>query len=551
MAETTYDAIVVGGGHHGLITACYLQKAGVKTAIFERQAKLGGAVTSEEGPVPGFVLDECAHWTRFYSHPAYSDFNLRQKGLQYVFPEHSEAMVFDNDTCLVGYSALRVVDPLTGRAEFSQQNAQKTISGIARFSQRDADTAEELLRRYLAKWRAAFSKYRFTSPTPWGEKNELEKLCDDPKDGIEPVYQFMTSQQLAYDLFESEELRTLFMRASMTSAGWAPQDVIGLFGFIHSIGLVLSWEPAAIAIGGSQTITDALQKAFTEMGGEFFVNSEVVKLLIEDGRAKGVRLKNGAEIGARELVVSDLSAFQTICQLIGEDYVSPKIIHRVKNIRLDRHNVIWANFAMHELPEYKAACFNPDCGLQPRLYMGPRNADYIANKYCAEILVNGIANRLLLFVGPNTIWDKTLAPEGKHIIGVEEFAAPARFFSATEWEELRNEFAAAIVEEWQVYAPNMTSDNIIASRVVTPYDRVFRHINMHEGSIACGDVIVSQEDRFRPVPELSNYRTPIKNFYLCSSAAHPGVGTARGSSYCCYQTMARDFGLSGVGREER
>ena len=543
MAEASYDAIVVGGGHHGLITACYLQKAGLKTAIFERLAKLGGAVTSEEGPVPGFVLDDCAHWTRFYSHPAYSDFNLREKGLEYVFPEHSEAMVFDNDTCLIGYSALRVVDPLTGRAEFSQENAQKTITEIARFSQRDADAAEELLRRYLAKWRAAFSKYRFTSPAPWGEKNELEKLCDDPKDGIEPVYQFMTTQQIAYDLFESEELRTLFIRAAMTSAGWGPHDVIGLFGFIHSIGLVLSWEPAAIAVGGSQTVTNALQQAFTGMGGEFFVNSEVVKLLIEDGKAKGVRLKNGTEVGARELVVSDLSAFQTICQLIGEDYVSPKIMHRVKNIRLDRHNIVWASFAMHELPKYKAACFNPDCGLQPRLYMGLRNADYVANKYCAEIMVNGIANRLLPFVGPNTIWDKSLAPEGKHIIGVEEFSAPVRFFSPSRWEELRNEFASAIVKEWQVYAPNMTEDNIIASRVSTPYDIVSKHINMRDGSIACGDVIVSQEDRFRPIPELCDYRTPIKNFYLCSSAAHPGVGTARGSSYCCYQTVAGDFGL--------
>ena len=99
-----------------------------------------------------------------------------------------------------------------------------------------------------------------------------------------------------------------------------------------------------------------------------------------------------------------------------------------------------------------------------------------------------------------------------------------------------------------MYAPNMTWDNIIASRVVTPYDRVFRHINMHQGSIAGGDLIVSQEDRFRPIPELCDYRTPIRNFYLCSSAAHPGVGTARGSSYCCYQTIAGDFGLSGVGK---
>jgi len=550
LAEASYDAIVVGGGHQGLIIACYLQKAGMRTAILERQAKLGGAVTSEEGPLPGFLLNECAHWTRFYSHPAYSDFNLREKGLEYIFPEQSEAMVFDNDTCLVGYSAMRVVDPITGRAEFSKENTQKTLNEIARFSRNDANTAEELLRRYLAKWRDAFRNYRFSPPTPWGVKNEVEKLFDDPKDGIDPVYHYMTTQQIAYDLFESEELRTLFIRGALTSTGCGPDDVLGPYIFLHTIGLVLSWEPAAIAIGGSQSISNALEKAFTGMGGECFVNSEVVKLLIEGGKAKGVRLKDGTEIGAKELVVSDLSAFQTICQLIGEDYVSPKIMRRVRNIRYDRHTVIWANFAVHELPRYKAACFNPDCGLQPRLYIGPRNADYIATKYWAEILVNGIASRLFLFTGADSVWDKSRAPEGKHIIGVEEFGAPARFFSPSEWEHIRNEFASRIVEQWGEYAPNMTRDNVIASRVVTPYDIQSRHINMPEGSIACGDMLLSQQDRFRPIPELSNYRTPIKNFYLCSSAAHSGVGTGRGSAYCCYQTIAKDLGLKKV-REKK
>jgi beta-carotene ketolase (CrtO type) len=547
MADASYDAIVVGGGHHGLIIACYLQKAGMKTAIFERASKLGGAVTSEVGPVPGFVLNPCAQWTRFYGHPAYGDFNLREKCLEYIFPEENEAMVFDNDTCLVGYSALKIVDPLTGKAETSHENLQKTLNGISRFSQRDADTADELFRRYMKKWKSAMGRYRFSPPAPWGEKNELEKLCDDPKDGIEPVYQFMTSQQLAYDLFESEELRTLFIRAAMTSFGGAPHDVIGLHGLIHTLGLVLSWEPAAIAKGGSESVSNALQKAFTEMGGEFFVRSEVVKLLVENEKAGGIRLKDGTEIKTRSLVVSDLSALQAI-QLIGEEHLDFKIVRRVKNIRYDRHNVIWAVLAMHDLPQYKAASFNPDCGPQPRLYMGPRNADYMANQYLSEIFVKGIANRLFMFVGPDSIWDRSRAPEGKHIIGVEEFAAPARFFSASRWQELRNQFEAAIIKEWQIYAPNMTRDNIIACRVFTPYDIELHHPNMHEGSIACGDMVISQMDRFRPTPELADYRTPIKNFYLCSSACHNGVGTGRGSSYNCYQVICKDLSIKPCGR---
>jgi phytoene dehydrogenase-like protein len=242
-------------------------------------------------------------------------------------------------------------------------------------------------------------------------------------------------------------------------------------------------------------------------------------------------------------VVSNLSAPQSI-RLIGEDHLDPKIVSRVNNIRYNRHNVIWAVLAMHELPNYKATSFNPDCGPQPRLYMGPRNADYMANQYLSEILVNGISSKLFMFVGPDTIWDPSRAPEGKHMIGVEEFAAPTRFFSPSEWQELRKEFEDAIIEQWQIYAPNMTRDNIIGCRVFTPYDIELRRPNMPQGSIACGDMIVSQMDRFRPTPELAGYRTPLGNFYLCGATGHNGVGTGRGCSYHCYQVIREDLGLN-------
>jgi len=272
------------------------------------------------------------------------------------------------------------------------------------------------------------------------------------------------------------------------------------------------------------------------------VGSDVVKLLIENDKAKGIRLRNGTEIEAKSLVVSNLSALQSI-RLIGEEHLDSKIVRRVQNIRHDRHTVVWGVIAMHELPQYKAASFNPDCGKQPRMYIGPRNADYVANQYPAEIITNGIANRAYMFVGPDSIWDRSRAPEGKHIIGFEEFSAPARFFSPARWQALRNEFEDFVIREWQRYAPNMTRDNVIASRIFTPYDIQLTHPNMEEGSIAGGDMIISQLDRFRPTPELSNYRTPVDNFYLCSFATHNGVGTGRGCSLNCYQVIREDFGL--------
>ena len=119
-----------------------------------------------------------------------------------------------------------------------------------------------------------------------------------------------------------------------------------------------------------------------------------------------------------------------------------------------------------------------------------------------------------------------ILPEGKYIIGIEEFSAPVRFSSASRWQEMRNEFEAEIIRQWQMYTPNMTRDNIIGSHIFMPYDIQLQHPNMHKGSISGGDMIVSQMDRFRPTPELSNYRTPVKNLYL-SSFASPTTGGDR------------------------
>ena len=134
MADASYDAVIVGGGQHGLILGCYLQNAGMATAIFERQHELGGGACSEEIPVPAFVASPGAHWTRFHSHPAYADFNLREYGLQYIFPEGGCGAIFHDGTYIVGYTCNKVVDQYTGRTEFSPQALDKTCAEVAKFS---------------------------------------------------------------------------------------------------------------------------------------------------------------------------------------------------------------------------------------------------------------------------------------------------------------------------------------------------------------------------------------------------------------------------------
>jgi len=548
MADATYDAIVIGGGHHGTIIACYLAKAGMKVAVFEKHTELGGAAISEEGPAPGFIQNPCAHFTRFYSHPAYQDFNLREEGLVYVFPDQNEGMIFDDGTSFIGYSAFRVVDPETGRTEYSDENVQKTYEQIRRFSQRDAEVYLDILDKYQRYWKEAFHRHRFTPPPPWGTPDPLEELLSIPDSGLEPVHQFMSVRQVAYDFFESPELRTLFMRATPTSSGCFPDDVMGLQLIVHIMALVLSFEPVAIAVGGTQAITNALVSAGKKMGVEYFTGREVDRVLLENGQAVGVELADGTQVRAR-LVVSDLGVPQTLLRLLRDLRIDDKVLHRVRNIHYDRSQIMWGNVAVHELPQYVAEAQNPGLNTQPRLYLGPKDPDYIATKYQHEIFVLGLPQRLFLLTAPDSIWDHTRAPEGQHNILIEDFTAPARLFSPREWGRLRDEFIDQALAMWQQYAPNMTRDNVIAVRIYTPYDVLASHPDMLEGGWSEGSMIASQLGRFRPIPELSGYRTPVQNLYICSSNLHSAGGIGRGSSYNCFKVIAQDLDLPRIWEE--
>jgi beta-carotene ketolase (CrtO type) len=542
MADARYDAVVLGGGHHGTIIACYLARAGMTVAVLERAGRIGGGASTVPGPAKGFLQNSCAHWTRFYGHPAYRDFDLHGEGLRYVFPEGNEAMVFDDGSSFVGYSAWRVVDPVTGRQERSDENIELTHQQIKRFSERDADAYLRLLEQYERYWKPAFARHRFTTPPGWGEADALEELLAIPDSGMEPVHQFMSLSALAYDFFQSAELRTLFMRAATTSTGCFGDDPPGLQGLAHNLPLVLSFEPAAIAIGGTQAITDALVSAGRKLGAEYHTRAEIGRITVEGDRATGVELVDGTRIGA-DLIVSSLGVPQTVLRLLADVDVSPRLTEKIGNISYDRGQLMWANVALHDPPEYRARADNPDIGPQPRLYWGPKDPDHYSTRYKAEIYLDGLARRTFALTSCDTYWDPSRAPEGKHVVGVEEFGAPVRLFSRDDWKDIERRFEKQLIEQWRDYAPNMTPDNVIGIRLFSPRDIFNGHPDMVEGGYSAGATVAWQLGRFRPIPELSGYRMLLDNVYNCSSNLHSGSGIGRGSSYNCWQTIARDLAL--------
>jgi phytoene dehydrogenase-like protein len=549
MADASYDVVIIGGGHNALITGCYLALNGLSAAVFERQHELGGGACSDELPLPGFLSNPCAHSTRFYGHPYYHDFKLAEKGLDLVFPEAGCGCTFPDGTCITTYPTFPCVDKMTGRTEFSEENAEKTFRSIAKFSERDAETCRFILERWRTKWGPALSEASYNPPKPWGEKDAIERLMDDPDSGFEPVHGVMTTEQLARDWFESAEMQCFFIRRQQTQLGIFGEDVPGPFFALRGLGVAFTMFALSIPIGGTHSITHAFQRAFSEMGGKFFVHHEVDKVLIENGTAKGIRLVDGTEIEARKMVISGVDPSETILRLIGRDNVSPKVARRSANIKYDRGQVHWANVAFHELPKYKADDYDPDFHLCPSKTLVVKDPDYLASKWKAEVWVYGYGKNLCMNVWEDTRWVPYKAAPGKHNAMMEDYSCPARFLTEKQWLEAKTKWAEEMIRQWQWYAPNMTKDNIIAIFDNTPPDTEKRNM-VPEGHWAVGDQIMSQSGRFRPIPELSGYRMPVQNMYYSSAGAHDGGGVRGCPGYNCYKVIAEDFGLRKVWQEK-
>ena len=541
MADRSFDAVIIGGGHHATIIAPYLAKAGLKVGVFERLDKLGGGTKTEDGPAPGFRMNFCAHFTRFFGHPAYKEFNLREEGLEYVFPETNEGIIFDDGTSYLAYSAWRCIDPATGATEYSPENVQKTYEQILQFSKADAETYLRLTELYKHKWRPAFKGYRYATPTPWGTPDTLEQLMLDPESGIDPSMQFMTCKQLAHYFFESEELRILTLRGFMTSAGIFPDDVPGLGLLIATIHLTLGWESAAIAKGGTISITNALVSAGKKLGVEYFVNADINQVVVENGKAKGIQMADGSYVEAKKMVVGDVGTHQMFTRLLNPDSITTEMKRRLETNMFDRGHVLWGTMGLHELPDYKAAKNNPDVNCTPRTYWAPKDLKYMENKYQHEIFLLGMGSKFFCLSAPDSIWDPSRVPEGKHSVIFEDYTCPLSFLSRKEWRLLGEEFMTELVNQWGKYAPNMTKDNIIGSRLITPVDLQETHLDMKDGSWSEGSMSGLQNGRFRGQP--GGFKTFVDNLYMCSSAVVGGGGIARGSSYNCYKTIASDFGL--------
>jgi phytoene desaturase len=518
---SSYDAIIVGGGHNGLTCAGYLQRAGLRVLVLERQPIVGGAVCTEE-LIPGYKIDvgSSAH-IMIHLTPVVRDLELERYGLEYIdmdpfafypLPDGSGAISFYRDV-------------------------ERTCESIARVSSRDA----QAYRQFMAFWQPINEGVfeAFLNPPSmvrlFGGVAKGQALSGQLRNTVETVRRLFTSYaQLINETFESEA-----MRAAMTwlaAQSGPPPDELGagdFFGWhtmIHQSG-------AKHPRGGSGMLTQAMARSLEAAGGTVRVAAPVRRILVRQGKVAGVELESGEQIAA-PLVISNAHVVTTLQDLVGFEHLPSALASRVRNIRIGNGFGMTVRCAASELPDYLAA---PSGGRPHESHHGLQllapSMEYVRKAYVDYL--QGIPSRDPAVIAMTfSAIDPTVAPPDKHTVFLWAQYFPYELANGMQWDSIREQVADNVLEVLYRYAPNMRG--AILDRVIqTPLD-LERRLGLLRGNVMHVEMAFDQMFFFRPLPELAGYRTPISGLYLTGASTHPGGGVFGASGYNTARVVLAD-----------
>jgi phytoene dehydrogenase-like protein len=504
-----YDAIVIGGGHNGLTAAAYLARAGRKVLVLERRHVLGGAAVTEE-IFPGFKFSVCSYVVSLLRPEIIRDLDLPRHGLEILPLDGTFTPMPD------GNYLWRVNDHARTRRE------------IARHSRLDAEAYDEYGKAMVEMARFAKPILGMTPPDPVSlDPRELGKLLflarrfrALPDEDRYNQIQLMT---MSASDFLDQWFETDVLKATMSASG-----IIGTFLGVRSPGTAYvllhhymgeidgAFRSWGFARGGTGAISNAIASAARAAGVEVRSRAEVARIAVTGGQANGVVLAGGEELRA-DLVLSSVDPNLTFLRLIDAGELPADFVAEVRRYKF-RGSSGKVNLALDALPEF--TCL-PGAGphLRGALSISP-SVEYMERAY-DDAKYGAFSRRPYIDMVIPTLTDPSVAPPGKHILSCFVQYAPYHLASGT-WDEQREAFGDTVVETIAEYAPNL--GNIIVGRqVLTPLD-LEREFGLTEGNIFQGELTLEQLFFARPVPGWAQYRTPIRNLWMCGSATHPGGG---------------------------
>lgn len=506
-----YDAIIIGGGHNGLVTACYLAKAKWKVLVLERRYIVGGCCVTEE-TFPGFKVSTAAYVNSLFRPEITRDLRLASYGFECLERNPSSFSPFKD-----------------GRYLLMGPDEGMNLREIAKFSKKDAEAYpkyEKMLERVAAVIEPTLVMTPPNVLRPgiggmwkmFGMARSFQKLGPGMAEAVEILTG--AARPILDRWFESEEVKATIATDAVIGAFASPSMPGTAYVLFHHVmgetnGKKGVWSYVKGGMGG---LTQALAKAAKDLGVEIRTEAEVAKILVQGNAVKGVVLKSGEEFQAPK-VASNLDPHLTFERLMDPKILPPDFAEAIHRISYDSAS-LKINVALSELPNF-TACPGSEVGPQHRgtVHMCP-DQDFIERAYDDAKYGRPSREPILECTIPSAV-DPSVAPPGKHLMSMFIQYAPYKLKEGS-WDTERDKFADRCFDMLNEYAPNFKK-SVIARQVLTPVD-LEKTLNLTGGNIFQGVMSLDHLFMFRPVLGWANYRTPIKGLFLCGAAAHPGGG---------------------------
>src|SRR6202140_4929663 len=525
MAQS-YDVVVIGGGHNGLVNAAYLAKAGKKVVVLERRGVLGGAAVTEE-IIPGFLFSECSYVVSLLRPEIIRELDLPRHGL--------EILPLDGT-----FSPMPSGDYL-----WRMNDHAKSVRDIRRHSRLDAEAYDEFSKMMTPMCRFVKPMLSMVPPDPTTLNPKdlkqlhflLQRFRELSSDERYTLVQLMTMSSAD---FLDQWFETDVLKATMSASG-----IIGTFLGIRSPGTAYvllhhymgeidgAFRSWGFSRGGTGAISNAIADAAREAGVEIRTQAGVAKILVKNGRTCGVALQSGQEISAN-VVSSSVDPHLTFERFLDPSELPAEFLEGVRRYKY-RGSSGKVNLALDALPDFKcmpgrgshlrgAISISPSIEYMERAYDDAKYGRYSRKPYIDMVIPS--------------LTDPSVAPPGKHVLSCFVQHSPYKLAEGT-WDDQKEAFGDNVINIIAEYASNI-KDIIIGRQVLTPLD-LEREFGLTQGNIFQGELSLEQLFFLRPVAGWAYYRTPIHNLYMCGSATPPGGGIMGGNGRIASQVLLKEW----------
>ena len=526
-----YDAIIIGGGHNGLVCAFYLARAGLKVRVLERRHVVGGAAVTEEFH-PGFRNSTASYTVSLLRPKVIADMKLHDHGYRVIERTISNFFPFENDYLKLG------------------GGTERTQAEFARFNARDAETYP----RYDAALEKVAQVLRdLALKVPPNVGGGLRALMSGASQGWPLAKMGIEAQRDLVDVFtksardfldgwyEDDHVKSAFAFdavvgnfAGVSTPGSAYVLLHHVFGEVN--GKLGAWGHA---VGGMGAITQAMARACEGAGVEISLESPVDRVLTDGGKAAGVRLESGKEIAAK-VVAANVGPALLYRRMVDAGDLPQDFRRRMDNYKTGS-GTFRMNVALSELPDFSVLPGKDRAEHHTAGIIIAPGMDYMDRAYDDARAFGWSRKPIVEMKIPSTV-DDSLAPPGQHVASLfcQQFSPT---LSGRSWDDAREEAADLIIETVNDHAPNFKA-SVIARQIHSPLD-LERKFGLVGGDIFHGTMGLDQLWAARPVLGHGDYRSPVKGLYMCGSGTHPGGGVTGAPGHNAAHEILRDRSLIG------